>query len=66
LESWLKAYFTPGGRYYEKNENFHPWKPGQKHDYSNVGFGLLGYLVERVSGQSLYTRKSIFEPLGRR
>ena len=66
LEAWLKAYFTPGGRYYEKGANFHPWKPGEKHDYSNVGFGLLGYLVERVSGESFphYTRKNIFEPLG--
>ncbi|MDR3618186.1 MAG: serine hydrolase [Paludisphaera borealis] len=66
LEAWLKAYFTPGGRYYEKEANFHPWKPGQQHDYSNVGFGLLGYLVERASGESLpnYTRKNVFEPLG--
>ena len=66
LESWLEAYFTPGGRYYKPKDNFHPWKPGQKHEYSNVGFGLLGFLVERVSGESLphYTRKNILEPLG--
>ena len=31
LEAWLKAYLTPGGRYYEKEANFHPWKPGEKH-----------------------------------
>ncbi len=66
LDAWIKAYFTPGARYYHKNDNFHPWKPGEQRDYSNIGFGLLGYLVERVSGVPFtqYTMTHIFEPLG--
>jgi CubicO group peptidase (beta-lactamase class C family) len=66
LERWLKEYFTPGGRYYQKGANFHPWKPGKQNSYSNVGFGILGYLVERVSGGPFphYTKENIFKPLG--
>ncbi|WP_422931021.1 serine hydrolase domain-containing protein [Singulisphaera sp. PoT] len=65
LEEWLQAYLTPGGRYYSQKDNFHTWKPGQKRQYSNLGFGLLGFLVERLSKESFpaYTRKNIFTRL---
>jgi len=73
LETWLTEYFTPGGKYYNAEENFHTWKPGEEGEipakpraYSNVGFGLLGYLVERISGGdfSEYTKAHVFKPLG--
>ena len=66
LATWIKGYFTIGGRYYVKEKNFHPWKPGEKYQYSNVGFGLLGFLVERLSGESFdaFTKGRIFDPLG--
>ncbi len=40
--------------------------PGTQMAYSNVGYDLLGILVERVSGLSYdrFTRVRIFEPLG--
>ena len=65
LEEWVRGYFTPGGRHYREDANFHAWKPGEKHHYSNMGFGLLGYLVERVSGEPFheYTQRHIAEPL---
>jgi CubicO group peptidase (beta-lactamase class C family) len=66
LETWIKDYFIPDGRYYRREANFHPWSPGKKHRYSNVGFGLLGYLIEKVSGESFtkFTKRTIFDPLG--
>jgi len=41
-------------------------EPGSKFRYSDVGFIVLGEIVERVSGQSLadFARKNIFQPLG--
>lgn len=40
--------------------------PGQVFHYSDIGFILLGTLVERMTGQALdrYARDNIFEPLG--
>jgi len=40
--------------------------PGTSRSYSNLGYSILGLIVEKVSGQpySEYCRKEIFEPLG--
>ena len=39
--------------------------PGEKYNYSNSGYVLLGYLIERVSGKSYqdFLRENIFAPL---
>lgn len=74
LCDWLKAYFTPGGAYWSEAGNWHPWPPGtpdppaEPRPYSNVGFGLLGYLVECVTQQpfSAFCKDHIFGPLGMR
>lgn len=41
-------------------------RPGERVEYANIGFELLAYLVERISGQSFanYVSGAIFEPLG--
>jgi uncharacterized protein YbbC (DUF1343 family)/CubicO group peptidase (beta-lactamase class C family) len=43
-------------------------EPGTRFRYSDVGFIVLGELVERVSGKSLdeFARTNVFEPLGMR
>jgi CubicO group peptidase (beta-lactamase class C family) len=40
--------------------------PGVEYEYSNLGFALLGQIVQEVSGVDFrdYTRAEIFEPLG--
>ena len=40
--------------------------PGVAYEYSNLGFALLGRIVQKVSGMEFqeYTMKNIFKPLG--
>ncbi|MBL8268967.1 serine hydrolase domain-containing protein [Steroidobacter sp.] len=40
--------------------------PGERYDYSNLGYGVLGHIVERASGRSYeqYLKQAIFMPLG--
>jgi CubicO group peptidase (beta-lactamase class C family) len=49
-------------RFKDKSLDF---QPGEKWNYSNSGYVLLGAVIERVSGQSYedFLQKNIFEPL---
>ncbi|MCG6958152.1 MAG: serine hydrolase [Gemmatimonadetes bacterium] len=42
------------------------WKPGAERHYSDLGFMLLGLIVERISGQPLdvFVRDRLYRPLG--
>jgi CubicO group peptidase (beta-lactamase class C family) len=42
------------------------FEPGQRMNYSNSGYALLGYLIEKVSSQSYerFVQENIFTPLG--
>lgn len=66
LEAFVRAYFLPDGKWYDADKNFSAALPGAEFSYSNTAFGLLGYLVEHVSGRpfNAYCREQIFTPLG--
>ena len=65
LGEFLEDYLSSNGTHYSK-KNFTKSRPGKKFVYSNIGAGLAGYIVERVSGKTLniFTREIIFKPLG--
>lgn len=64
LGTYLKNYLSPSGNNYGY-ENYHENYPGLKYEYSNIGAGLAGYIVELISGMKLndFTRVKFFEPL---
>jgi CubicO group peptidase (beta-lactamase class C family) len=73
LGKWLKEYFTPGGAYWSE-DSWHRWAPGTVNppavprSYSNIGFGVLGYLVELLGQKPFpeFCQERIFRPLGMR
>jgi CubicO group peptidase (beta-lactamase class C family) len=66
LEEFLSSYFAPGGTLYDPEHSFNHSLPGTVWEYSNIGYCLLGYVVERISGVPFdqYCTLTIFNPLG--
>ena len=64
LGEFLKSYFVQGGKHYSK-DNFLNAKPSTSRDYSNIGAGLAGYIIELRTGIKLneFAKKYIFNPL---
>lgn len=64
----VREFFTPEGRYYEDGAHFAPAEeaPGQYFTYANINYGLLGTIIERVTGErfDLYQREHILSQLG--
>jgi CubicO group peptidase (beta-lactamase class C family) len=65
LGDFVRGYLVPGGTYYDEADNFADECPGTVNDYSNIAIGLLGHLVEVISGAPFdeFCRDRIFTPL---
>ncbi|KAB2858050.1 MAG: serine hydrolase [Sphingopyxis terrae] len=66
LGDFLRSYLVPGGTHYSATGSFSGAPPGRAYDYSNVGYGLLGYIGTRVAGVDFrtYLQRRLFSPLG--
>jgi CubicO group peptidase (beta-lactamase class C family) len=62
----LQQLLVPGGAYYSSDMFDASRSPSQGYfQYANINFGVLGTLVEKISGERFdrYCRQHIFEPL---
>ena len=60
----LKEMLIVNGKHYS-DKNYGDYKPGSDFKYSNFGYGILGSIVENISGERFpeYCVKHIFAPL---
>lgn len=65
LEDFIMSYLLEGGEYYDREKNFYKVAPGMQEKYCNVGYDLVGYLVERISDMPFneYMAEEVFIPL---
>ncbi len=65
LMDFVENYFTEGGRYYDPEDNFNKYKPVSEYDYCNMGYVILGLIIEQISELSFadYMKEEILEPL---
>ena len=62
---------NPSGREPDINESIREYgilvtAPGERYCYSNLGYGIIGHVISRISGRSYsdFMREEVFEPFG--
>ncbi len=62
----LDDYFGKDGKFYDEEANWQIYQPGEEFEYSNMGFVILGAIVESVSGRRFdaVITENVFAPLG--
>lgn len=63
----VQEFFTEKGKFYENGDHFAPegQAPGQCFKYSNINYGLLGTIIEKVTGERFdkYQKSHILKQL---
>jgi len=66
LRKVIKWTLKSNGRHFDPVHGFSEWEPGTGYQFSNIGYALLGYLVELITNTPFdaYCERHIFQPLG--
>ena len=61
---WIEELLTQNGTLYDP-EAWSSYEPGTAHVYSNIGYDILSYILQNVTGQTSveYMQENIFDPL---
>lgn len=61
----LKEFFTVDGVAYEDGKHFAAEQPGKFFTYCNLNYGILGTVIERVTGErfDVYQREHVLKPM---
>lgn len=64
-DPYLREFLLPDGKYYHDKVWSDTVRPGETAMYANVGFDLISYLIELLSGEPFleYCQQHIFDPL---
>lgn len=68
-KNWDKSKFATNKDIVTEFAKYKPeinFQPNEKYEYSNTGYALLGYIIEKASGKTFgdYLEANIFKPLG--
>lgn len=65
LSTHIQKLLTPEGLLYNQGVFFKNAPPGTERDYSNLGAGVAGLVLESITGESLaeFSSREIFQPL---
>lgn len=66
LRDYLASYLAPGGKHYDRKNNFAADKPGAAYHYSNIGAALAALVIERRAGLPFgdFVDRELLQPLG--
>ena len=61
----VEEFFSPRGEFFENGAHFAPETVGEYFTYSNLNYGLLGTIIEVVTGKrfDLYQKENLFKQL---